>query len=275
MCIQFPRTSTISKISYSAYHLSFAYSSNSLCSAVPLNEGALVLARTETISVLPLDQADTPFIIFIPQTDRQQAAFLYEPSITSAAAYVSDLFSSYENFQVAILSRKYQSLEERADKNAALLPVYEGNLRLLEVEMTLEDFTSDIVRDQSAKAKTKRHLVAEETKLQNSLEARERLEDQIAELEEELKKIHGETDMMLQAQVEISREKREEWGLPGAGDFREETGQIISEYYTSEDLDPPPRRENRKVCSCFSLWQVRLMHHPLSVQVLVKEPPNS
>ena len=174
-----------------------------------------ITISTATGATVQGEENDNAVLIFSPPLGSvmgAKATLHPFPSIHDAATYISKTFRPIEELTA------YHLIPNPPANNAydAILPIYEGNLRLLEMTMRLGDMNSDVNSDQRNIANMSRSLVAEENKTNDAQMSAEALQLEIEEVERELKGVQDLTNALLYDQSQKAYVMHaDQWQEPG------------------------------------------------------------
>jgi ribosome-associated toxin RatA of RatAB toxin-antitoxin module len=137
--------------------------------------------------------------------------------MAEASSYINELFQPLQEVTVyAMLPQPLNSAHE------AILPVYEGNIRLLEMTMKLSDLNSDVQSYQRNIINMQRSLTEEENKTKDAIIAATVVQREITEIQQTLKEVQDKTNTILYEQSQAAWQKWES-GESMEGSFANES----------------------------------------------------
>ena len=167
------------------------------------------------------NKAGTSVIIFAPPLGSSKSDEVHEvvlhsfPTIHEASSYIAEIFQPSQELMAYVMIPKapFNGEHER------ILPVYESNIRLLEMTMKLNDLKSDVQSYLRNIGNMKLSLEAEESKTQDFNASVVAIQREIDEMEEELTKEQERTNKLLSQSSEgvwQEWENAESIGITGA-----------------------------------------------------------
>lgn len=145
-------------------------------------------------------QSGNAVVIFTPPVKpsiSNEASFHLFLSTREASVFVNELFQPLQEVSVYAMLPKHSFI----GSHEAMLPVYEGNIRLLERTMKLNDINSDVQSYHRNIANMERSFAAEQNKTQDAIHAEKIIQREIMEVQGRIDEVQKRTNILLYEQL--------------------------------------------------------------------------